>query len=111
MIITALCGMWFSLLADMPRDYYPNTLEGTSGAELKTGLHNLLKDHRRIAYGSSNYDGACTGTVFRESDRRSNDKVWDMYSNYSYSFPQYGAAKGMNIEHSVPKSWWGDAAD
>lgn len=111
MIITALCGMWFSLLADMPRDYYPNTLEGTSGAELKTGLHNLLKDHRRIAYGSSNYDGACTWTVFRESDRRSNDQVWDMYSNYSYSFPQYGAAKGMNIEHSVPKSWWGDAAD
>lgn len=112
MIITALCGICFSLLADMPRDYYPNTLEGTSGAELKTGLHNLLKNHTRIAYGSSNYNGSCTWTVFRESDKRDNGKVWDMYSNNSYSFPSgTGAAKGMNIEHSIPKSWWGDAAD
>ncbi len=109
MIITALCGICFSLLADMPRDYYPNTLEGKSGAELKTELHNLLKNHTRIAYGSRNYDGACTWTVFRESDKRDNGKVWDMYSNYTYSFPNSGAAKGMNIEHSVPKSWWGDS--
>lgn len=109
MIITALCGIWFTLLADMPRDYYSNSLEGKSGAELKTALHNLLKDHKRIAYGSRNYDGACTWTVFRNSDKRSNGKVWDMYSDYSYSFPTSGAAKGMNIEHSVPKSWWGDS--
>lgn len=109
MIITALCGIWFTVLADMPRDYYPNSLEGKSGAELKTALHNLLKEHRRIAYGSKNYDGACTWTVFRESDKRSNGKVWDMYSNNTYSFPESGAARGMNIEHSVPKSWWGDS--
>lgn len=108
MIITALCGICFSLLADMPRDYYPNTLEGTSGAELKTGLHNLLKNHTRIAYGSRNYNGACTWTVFKQSDVRDNGKVWDMYSNNTYSFSS-GAAKGMNIEHSVPKSWWGDS--
>lgn len=110
MIITALCGICFSLLADMPRDYYPNTLEGKSGAELKTELHNLLKNHTRIAYGSSNYNGACTWTVFRESDNRGNNKVWDMYSNSSYSFTNEGYPQGMNIEHSVPKSWWGDAA-
>ena len=108
--IAALCGICFSLLAEMPRDYYPNTLEGTSGAELKTGLHNLLKKHTRIAYGSRNYNGACTWTVFRKSDNRGNNMVWDMYSNNSYSFPSgSGAAKGMNIEHSVPKSWWGDS--
>lgn len=33
-----------------------------------------------------------------------------MYSNNSYSFSS-GATNGMNIEHSVPKSWWGDAAN
>ena len=108
MIITALCAACFSLMADMPRDYYPNTLEGKSGAELKTELHNLLKNHTRIAYGSRNYDGACTWTVFKQSDKRANGKVWDMYSNNTYSFSS-GAAKGMNIEHSVPKSWWGDS--
>lgn len=35
MIFTAICGSIFSLLADMPRDYYPNSLEGKNGAELK----------------------------------------------------------------------------
>ena len=54
MIITALCAACFSLMADMPRDYYPNTLEGKSGAELKTELHNLLKNHTRIAYPKAN---------------------------------------------------------
>lgn len=35
-----------------------------------------------------------------------------MYSNNSYNFPNgAGATNGMNIEHSVPKSWWGDAAN
>ena len=47
MIFTAICGSIFSLLADMPRDYYPNSLEGKNGAELKTELHNLLKNHTR----------------------------------------------------------------
>lgn len=107
---TAICGVWFSLSADMPRDYYPSSLEGKNGAELKTELHLLLKNHTRLPYGSRNYnDLPCTWTVFKKSDRRSNGKVWDMYSNNSYSFSS--AAKGMNIEHSVPKSWWGDAAD
>lgn len=111
MIFTAICGSIFSLLADMPRDYYPNSLEGKNGAELKTELHNLLTNHTRLPYGSRDYNQiACTWTVFKKSDVRPNGKVWDMYSNNSYSFSN-GATKGMNIEHSVPKSWWGDAAN
>ena len=113
MIFAAICGSIFSLLADMPRDYYPNSLEGKNGAELKTELHNLLKNHTRLAYGSRDYNQiACTWTVFKKSDVRPNGKVWDMYSNNSYNFSNgAGATKGMNIEHSVPKSWWGDAYD
>ena len=113
MFFTAVCGSIFSLLADMPRDYYPNSLEGKNGAELKTELHNLLKNHTRLPYGSRDYNQiACTWTVFKKSDVRPNKKVWDMYSNNSYNFPNgAGATKGMNIEHSVPKSWWGDAYD
>ena len=113
MIFTAICGSIFSLLADMPRDYYPNSLEGKNGAELKTELHNLLKNHTRLPYGSRDYNQiACTWTVFKKSDVRPNKKVWDMYSNNSYNFSNgAGATKGMNIEHSVPKSWWGDAYD
>ena len=113
MIFTAICGSIFSLLADMPRDYYPNSLEGKNGAELKTELHNLLKNHTRLPYGSRDYNQiACTWTVFKKSDVRPNGKVWDMYSNNSYNFSNgAGATKVMNIEHSVPKSWWGDAYD
>ena len=113
MIFTAICGSIFSLLADMPRDYYPNSLEGKNGAELKTELHNLLKNHTRLPYGSRDYNQiACTWTVIKKSDVRPNGKVWDMYSNNSYNFSNgAGATKGMNIEHSVPKSWWGDAYD
>ena len=113
MIFTAICGSIFSLLADMPRDYYPNSLEGKNGAELKKELHNLLKNHTRLPYGSRDYNQiACTWTVFKKSDVRPNGKVWDMYSNNSYNFSNgAGATKGMNIEHSVPKSWWGDAYD
>ena len=113
MIFTAICGSIFSLLADMPRDYYPNSLEGKNGAELKTELHNLLKNHTRLPYGSRDYNQiAGTWTVFKKSDVRPNGKVWDMYSNNSYNFSNgAGATKGMNIEHSVPKSWWGDAYD
>ena len=113
MIFTAICGSIFSLLADMPRDYYPNSLEGKNGAELKTELHNLLKNHTRLPYGSRDYNQiACTWTVFKKSDVRPNGKEWDMYSNNSYNFSNgAGATKGMNIEHSVPKSWWGDAYD
>lgn len=96
MIFTAICGSIFSLLADMPRDYYPNSLEGKNGAELKTELHNLLKNHTRLPYGSYDYNRiACTWTVFKKSDVRPNGKVWDMYSNNSYSFSS-GATKGMN---------------
>ena len=54
-----------------------------------------------------------TWSVFRYSDAKSGGIVWNMYSNTVRYFTSgtYGATKGMNIEHSVPKSWWGDAAD
>lgn len=93
----------FSAWAEMPRDYYPDNIEGRSKEDLKTALHLLIKEHTRIEYGR---DG--TWVVFRESDVRDDGTVWDMYSNIRRSFPASGAARNMNIEHSVPKSWWGD---
>ena len=89
--------------AEMPRDYYPDNLVGRNKGDLKTELHKLLKEHRRIEYG-----GYGTWVVFRESDVRADGTVWDMYSNIIRYFASSGATKGMNIEHSVPKSWWGD---
>ena len=90
-------------VAEMPRDYYPDNLVGRNKGDLKTELHKLLKEHRRIEYGSKG-----TWVVFRESDVRADGTVWDMYSNIVRYFQSSGATPGMNIEHSVPKSWWGD---
>ncbi len=92
-----------SSMAEMPRDYYPDNIEGRNKGDLKTELHKLLKNHKRISYGANG-----TWVVFRDSDVRPDGSVWDMYSNIVRYFSASGATKGMNIEHSVPKSWWGD---
>lgn len=99
----------FSLIrAEIPEGYYPATLNGKKERKLKTAFHLLLKDHTRIGYGASG-----TWKVFRYSDAKPGGIVWDMYSNTVRYFTSgsTGATKNMNIEHSVPKSWWGDAAD
>lgn len=99
--ITLVCTL--CAVAEMPRDYYPDNLEGRSKEDLKTELHKLIKVHTRIEYGSKG-----TWVVFRESDIREDGTIWDMYSNATRYFPYSGAHRDMNIEHSVPKSWWGD---
>lgn len=95
--------------AQMP-EYYSDKLDGKKSKELKTALHLLLKDHIRIPYGS--YYGS-TWTVFRKSDVRPDGSIWDMYSNMKRNFPSgdSGSNREMNIEHSAPKSWWGEGTD
>lgn len=100
-IATLFCTAYAS--ADMPREYYPDNLEGRNRGDLKTELHKLIKEHTRIQYGSNG-----TWVVFRQSDIRPDGSIWDMYSGVVRYFPASGAHKDMNIEHSVPKSWWGD---
>ena len=90
-----------SLLAQAPAGYYDNA-EGLSDKELKTALHQIIKVGKRVSYGSGTWTG------FEKSDRHPEGHVWDMYSNIKRYFPGNGNAPGgMNIEHSVAKSWWG----
>lgn len=100
-LVTLLCSI--RALGEMPRDYYPDHLEGRNKGDLKTELHKLIKEHTRIEYGSKG-----TWVVFRESDIRDDGSIWDMYSDIVRYFPASGSNRQMNIEHSVPKSWWGD---
>lgn len=89
-------------------DYY-KSIDGVSGGEsIKTALFNLIKEHKQIAYGTgvSNTWGAfyTTDAVIENGKRR----VLDMYSDSVRYFGSKGASvSGMNIEHSVAKSWWG----
>ena len=95
-------AMTFSSWGEIPPGYYA-TADGRQDEELKNSLHDIISRHRRIEYGS-------TGTwgVFRTSDVRPDGSIWDMYSDVVRYFPAEGSHPEMNIEHSVPKSWWGE---
>lgn len=90
-------------MAQIPHDYY-QSLKGKKGAELKTAIHNLVKEAYVLSYGSK--DGSTWwGFYLTDND---NGKVIDRYSNETYMFVERGkSVAGTNIEHSFPKSWWG----
>ena len=98
----------FAVVVLAQADYY-KSVDGVKGGEpLKTALHNLIKNHKKISYGSGadNTWGAfyTTDAVVENGQRR----VLDMYSAEKRYFGSKGSAvSGMNIEHSVAKSWWG----
>ena len=93
------------LVAQIPAGYYDKAT-GKSGSDLKTAMHNAIKNHTECSY-SSLLDH------FKKTDRRADGKVWDMYSattNYSFGgkTARYsGEGAGFNREHSFPKSWFG----
>ena len=79
-----------------PNGYY-NSVNKKKEADLKTGLHNIIKNHTVLSYGS-------LWQVFRQTDALPNNQVWDMYSNV---VRYYSNTSGLNREHSFPVSWWG----
>ena len=49
-----------------------------------------------------------TWSAFLLCDQLSDGTIWDMYSTTKRYFPiAGGSAAGMDIEHCLPKSWWG----
>lgn len=90
-------------LAQIPDGYY-DALKDKKGAELKTAVHNIIKNANVLDYGSGK---GSTWWGFYSTDN-DNGYVIDRYSNNRVKFVSRGAvASGMNIEHSFPKSWWG----
>src|SRR3989339_163737 len=97
----------FPAVSSIPTGYYTNA-SGLCGEDLKTALYNIIKGHTSVTYTT-------LWTSFKTTDDRSDGKVWDMYSNISYTFTtdQCGTYSGegdcYNREHSFPKSWFNDA--
>ncbi len=107
----------FSVLASgqIPDGYY-DSAQGKTGSELKTALYHITDNHTILSYSA-------LWSAFEDTDKKSNEKVWDMYSDvpggtppYEYTFitDQCGNYGGegdcYNREHSVPKSWFNDAS-
>lgn len=91
-------------IAQVPANYYQSA-QGKSNQELKTALHMIIEKGTRLSYGSGS---GKTWSGFEQADRHPQGHVWDMYSNTKRYFPGNGGVpSGMNIEHSVAKSWWG----
>ena len=90
-------------------DYYA-AADGKKGAELKTALCAIITaNHKSLDYGD-------LWAYYETTDRRSDGKVWDMYSsksNFTFETDQDkgsgGSTEGdkFNREHSFPNSWFG----
>ena len=111
--LTGIALLSQTALAAIPNGYY-DTLEGKSGVELKEAVKKLILPHEVISYGDPDPNNTfqpvfvATWTVFQESDVRTVDDVlcwWDMYSANNVWVSD--GHPGLNIEHSVPNSWWG----
>lgn len=88
--------------AAVPAGYYRNA-NGKKDAELKTALCNIIYNHTEVSAYSDLPKYFQRTDVYPQSSR-----WWDMYSAEFLYAPSF---KGLNREHSFPKSWWGGLTD
>lgn len=108
-LLVALISFGLKTHATEPLGYY-NTAENNSGAALKTALSKVVVGHVERTYDQ-------LWTDFQLTDKRSDGKVWDLYSNCSFTFgtDQDSGSGGTaecqfyNREHSFPNSWFAKA--
>jgi len=121
--------VWLAVLLPMmlsaepiPTGYY-DSIAGKSDSILKTTLNLICRGGVRYEYGTNQYhstnnppewvagDLKAFGTwqAFPLTDIREDGSIWDMYSNSQRYFPNKQGESGcsLNIEHCLPKSWWG----
>ena len=107
LLVVLTCLFPFFVFAEIPAGYYDDAV-GKSGEDLQKSLSTILNDATDVGY-----DGLWN--LYKTTDRRSDGKVWDMYSdvtNYTFGTDQCGSygVEGdcYNREHSVPKSWFSE---
>lgn len=108
-ICTCCVVQMFAQGANNTGTYYKDA-DGKTEKELKTALYNIIKDHTQRSYKQ-------LWTDFQTTDKRSDGKVWDMYSNitnYTFGTEQNTGSSSKegdnyNREHSFPNSWFAKA--
>jgi len=104
-----------SIIAQIPAGYY-DAAQGLNGDALRYKLHDIISN----GYVQGSYNQLWTS--YQTTDKRSDGKVWDMYSDIPGGTPPYlftfvtdqcgtYSVEGdcYNREHSVPASWFNDA--
>ncbi|MDE7397691.1 MAG: endonuclease [Muribaculum sp.] len=121
-ILTAMAVMIPAMQSDVhaaiPQGYY-DSLSGLKGEELKTAIHNIIKNPATLGYGPGSNK---TWWGFYITDQLPDGTYRNRYSNLKFLVGERGSrpqkdnvgtknSKGnyveMNIEHSFPSSWWG----
>ena len=108
LIVAAMVAMLVNAVAPNGSGTYYQNANGKNGAALKTALCGIIYNRTEKSYDY-------LWTAFRTTDKRSDGKVWDMYSditNYTFGSSAQGAnyskeGDSYNREHSFPKSWFG----
>ncbi|MBE0638352.1 MAG: endonuclease [Bacteroidales bacterium] len=111
-LLLSFIGLGFGIYAQIPNGYYDSAL-GLNSNELQEALHLIIKDHNASTY-SDLWDH------FQQTDKKTNGKVWDIYSDVPGGTPPYQftfitdqcgnySQEGdcYNREHSFPSSWFG----
>lgn len=94
-------------IGSMPGNYY-QFAQGTADSTLKNHIGYIICCGRRYRYGSGSKK-TWDGFYYTDRDPETNE-VLDMYSNnHRYFDPEKPTASvsGFDIEHMLPKSWWG----
>lgn len=103
-----------SVSGQIPEGYYDDAI-GKKGYQLRRALSGIIDDHTVISYRD-------LWEAYPYTDATSENKVWDIYSDRPGSTPPYlfdfadrcgnYSSEGdcYNREHSVPKSWFNEAA-
>lgn len=100
MTVATLCALVAA--AGIPAGYY-SSLNGKKDAALKTAVCERIQNFTI----NGSYDDVYYGLsrTFRLTDTRpGTNRWWDMYADISLENSTF---KGLNREHSFPKSWWG----
>ena len=101
-------------IQSQPAGYY-DPAAGLTETALQQALHDIIDNHTVATY-------ADLWTHFQATDKKSDGKVWDMYSDIPSGTPAYtyifvtdqcgnydSEGDCYNREHSFPKSWFDDA--
>lgn len=104
-LLATLClvGIFFAAEAGVPAGYYQK-LDGKKREALKTAAHDIIRDHTVVSYNSLFPQQFPKTDVYPEL-YNGMQRWWEMYSEQVF-YVRYGW-RGMNREHSFPKSWWG----
>lgn len=92
------------MMADVPPGYY-NRVEGTQKEQLKTAVHQIIKEAAVPKYGGNGPGYTWEG--FWKADNAGDNIVLDRYSDIIRYFNGIKSVSGMHIEHSFANSWWG----